>query len=150
MGWRKTVDCSATKDYFGVEANAFEGRQGVVWVTVIICVEKLLEPLEEFEIVLETTFDQFVHRYYLYNSRGYQNILRKKWQYWVEILSQTSNLFFCFCFCFKKSKLPLKRPLTTDIICTVHKSEFIKIYWEKVNILLGWNHFTGYLYLKFG
>jgi hypothetical protein len=65
LGWRKTVDCIATKGYFGVEAHAFEGRQGVVGVTVIICVEKLLEPLEEFEIVLETTFDQFVHRYYL-------------------------------------------------------------------------------------
>ena len=34
-------------------------------MTVVISVEKLLEPLEEFEIVLETALDQFVDRYYL-------------------------------------------------------------------------------------
>ena len=61
----KISDGIITKNYVGVQAYAFTGRKWVVGVPVIICVEKLLEPLEEFEIVLETALDQFVDRYYL-------------------------------------------------------------------------------------
>ena len=61
----KISDGIITKNYVGVQAYAFKGRKWVVGVPVIICVEKLLEPLEEFEIILESTLDQFIHRYYL-------------------------------------------------------------------------------------
>ena len=68
ISW-KISNIIVTKNYVGVQAYAFKGRQGVVGVTVIISVKKLLEPLEEFKIVLETTLDKFIHRNDLYSSK---------------------------------------------------------------------------------
>ena len=52
-----------TNNIVGIYAHALKGSKRVVGVPVVIGVEKLLEPLEEFEIVLESALDQFVHRY---------------------------------------------------------------------------------------
>ena len=41
--------------------HSFPGFNGVVRRTVVVCVKKLLEPLKELEIILEASFDQFVH-----------------------------------------------------------------------------------------
>lgn len=39
--------------------------QWIIFTSIVICIEKFLEPLQEFEIVLESTFDQFIHWNYL-------------------------------------------------------------------------------------
>lgn len=36
--------------------------QRIVLTAIVIGVEELFEPLQELEIVLETAFDQFIHR----------------------------------------------------------------------------------------
>lgn len=41
---------------------ALPGRHGVVLFPVVVCVKELLEPLDEIEVVLESAFDQFLHR----------------------------------------------------------------------------------------
>lgn len=41
---------------------ALAGCHGVVLLTVVVCVKELLEPLDEIEVVLESAFDQFLHR----------------------------------------------------------------------------------------
>lgn len=54
------------------------GRMGVVGVAVIIGVEKLFEPLHEFEIVLKSAFYQSVYRYDLFEEiKG--KFLGKSW-----------------------------------------------------------------------
>lgn len=40
---------------------ALSGCHGVVLFTVVVCVEELLEPLDEVQVVLESAFDQFLH-----------------------------------------------------------------------------------------
>ena len=43
-------------------------RWGIVRGSVVIGVEKLLEPLDELKVVLETTLDQLVNRNNLENK----------------------------------------------------------------------------------
>ena len=66
--WWKIIDIIATKNYIRINANSLKCCQRVIRVTVIISVKKLLEPLEEFKIILETTLDKFIHRNDLYDS----------------------------------------------------------------------------------
>lgn len=42
----------------------------IVFASIIICIEELFEPLQKFEIVLEATFYQFIHRNYLQFETG--------------------------------------------------------------------------------
>jgi len=52
------------------EVKASSAIDGIVGVSVVICIEKFLEPLNELKIILEAAFNQAVDRHNLKQTRA--------------------------------------------------------------------------------
>lgn len=67
--------------------------QRIVFSAIIICIEKLLKPLQKFEIILETTFYQFIHGNYLV-----EKVYRINETFMWNACFRLVCFFYCFCF----------------------------------------------------
>lgn len=72
MGLLWQVEDLLTRIGRGDSVLALSGCHGVVLLTVVVRVKELLEPLDEIEVVLESAFDQFLHRNDLKRENKYK------------------------------------------------------------------------------
>ena len=56
-----------------IKFDTAPGGHRVIILALIIGIKKLFEPLQKFEIVLKTAFNEFVHRYNLHEEKKKQN-----------------------------------------------------------------------------
>lgn len=71
-GWacRSFWFCHCRFDFNRRTAGALPGCHWIVFTTRVICIKEFLKPLNEFKIILKSTFYQFFHWNYLWDERN--------------------------------------------------------------------------------